>query len=196
MQDDLISLLSARNGHYLFESGHHGDLWLDLDALFARPAPLKPFISALGARLVTHEVDAVCGPMSSGAFVAYAIATELDLPFFFTQRVAERQLDGSVVARYNLSDTLRERARGKRVAVVDDVINAGSATGGTLIALDAAGAEAVAIGALLVLGDPAGALAARRGIPLERIAWLPNAIWTPADCPLCASGIPLENLLQ
>jgi adenine/guanine phosphoribosyltransferase-like PRPP-binding protein len=81
------------------------------------------------------------------------------------------------------------------VALVDDVINAGSAAGGTLTALDAAGAETVAMGALLVLGEPAGVLAARRGIPLERIAWLPNAIWTPDTCPLCASRLPLENLL-
>ena len=38
--DRLIEALPARRGHFRLESGHHGELWLNLDALFARPASL------------------------------------------------------------------------------------------------------------------------------------------------------------
>jgi orotate phosphoribosyltransferase len=41
--DGLIEALAARRGHFRLESGHHGELWLDLDPLFARPARLAPF---------------------------------------------------------------------------------------------------------------------------------------------------------
>jgi orotate phosphoribosyltransferase len=35
-------LLAARQGHFKLESGHHGDLWLDLDQLLGQPARLQP----------------------------------------------------------------------------------------------------------------------------------------------------------
>ena len=190
MQESVIGLLSARTGHFRYESGHHGNLWLDLNALWSRPALLRPALFELGRRLAGHGIAGVCGPQTGGAFVAYAVASEHDLLFFVTERIVK---PGSGTVRYHLPEALRERARGMRLAVVDDVINAGSATGGTLAALDAADAMPVAIGALLVLGEAAPALAAARGIPLETIARLPNSLWLPADCPLCAAGTPLED---
>jgi len=32
MAENVLELLSARRGHFLLESGHHGDLWFDLEA--------------------------------------------------------------------------------------------------------------------------------------------------------------------
>lgn len=37
MQSDLLAASSATRGHFRYESGHHGNLWLDLDALFVDP---------------------------------------------------------------------------------------------------------------------------------------------------------------
>src|ERR1700755_690930 len=37
MQDEVLNLLSGRQGHFLLESGHHGDLWLDLETLCLHP---------------------------------------------------------------------------------------------------------------------------------------------------------------
>jgi hypothetical protein len=42
MQQALIALLSARTGHFLFESSHHGNLWLDLDDLRSLNPWLRP----------------------------------------------------------------------------------------------------------------------------------------------------------
>jgi hypothetical protein len=32
-----LRIVSARRGHFRLESGYHGSLWVDLDALFAEP---------------------------------------------------------------------------------------------------------------------------------------------------------------
>lgn len=40
--DTLLPRMSARTGHFALESGHHGALWLELDALFWEPAALEP----------------------------------------------------------------------------------------------------------------------------------------------------------
>jgi orotate phosphoribosyltransferase len=64
----------------------------------------------------------------------------------------------------------------------------------TVDALEACGAEVVALGALLVLGDAVPAWAASRGLALERVASRSNAIWSPEDCPRCAAGEALERV--
>lgn len=89
---------------------------------------------------------------------------------------------------------LREGLRGKRVAIVNDVINAGSAMRGTFADLEDCGATVVAISALLVLGTAAAAFAFSKGVPLRSVAILPNNLWTPSECPLCATGVLLENI--
>jgi orotate phosphoribosyltransferase len=71
-------------------------------------------------------------------------------------------------------------------------VNAASATRATLTELRACGARPIAIGALLTLGSPAESLAAEERIGLERLATLPNTLWEPSDCPMCAAGEPLE----
>jgi orotate phosphoribosyltransferase len=193
MEGTVLGLLATRAGHFLYESGHHGDRWLDLDALWTRPARLRPALVELGRRLAGHDIDGICGPLTGGAFVAIALAVELDLSCFVTERIVE---PGNGPVRYALPVSLREQVRGRRLAVVDDAINAGSATGGTVAALDAAGAITVAIGVLLTLGERPHALATARGVPLESIARLPSNLWLPAACPLCRDGIPLESLVR
>ena len=191
--DGLIEALAARRGHFQLESGHHGELWLDLDALFAAPARLAPFVAELADQLSGCGADVVCGPLVGGAFVAQAVAERLGIEASWTERVATPPDGGLYAARYRIPDALRERVRDRSVAVVDDVINAGSATRATIADLRACAARPIALGALLILGDGAARLAGAENLPLASVAALANAIWEPADCPLCAAGVVLET---
>jgi orotate phosphoribosyltransferase len=188
MEEKLLELLSARRGHFLLESGHHGNLWLDLDSLFLRPAALLPFARDLARRLSAHGVEAVVGPLVGGAFVAEMVAAELDLRFAF----AERRVDTGGAA-YAIPDAFHEHLRGLTVAIVDDAINAGSATKATFAALTALGARPVAVGALLILGETALPFFAANNLAVESVARLANELWEPAACPLCAAGVPLSS---
>jgi orotate phosphoribosyltransferase len=120
--DDLIEALSARRGHFRLESGHHGELWLDLDALFARPANVAPFVARLAELLSPLGTEVVCGPLVGGAFVAQAIAAQLGLECSWTERVIGPSSGALDAVRYRIPDPLRERLRGRTVAIVDDVI--------------------------------------------------------------------------
>lgn len=195
MQDTLIELLAARRGHFRFESGHHGDLWLDLELLCLRPRLIERLAKELARQLSGFSVDAVCGPLVEGAFVALMVASELDVEFYYTERF-ERESDHLFPVEYRIPDAQRARVQGKRLAIVNDVVNAGSAVRGTLADLQTCGAEPVAIGTLLVLGEAAARYAAEKNVPLISIATLPNHLWTPTECPLCASGSPVENLAE
>jgi orotate phosphoribosyltransferase len=181
-------MLEERWGHFLLESGHHSDLWLDLELLCLRPRLVEPAAVELAQRLSVHGVDTVCGPLVEGAFVGLMVAAELDVDFTYSERFAQPAEDGLFPAGYRISNAFEGRLRNKRVAIVNDVVNAGSAVRGTFAALAACGAAPVVIGALLVLGTAASEFAASRNVAL------PNSLWTPRECPLCVSGAMLENV--
>src|SRR5262245_42284597 len=130
LQEDVVNLLAARKGHFRFESGHHGDLWLELDPLYVRPGRLRRFVAELARRLAAHGVEAVCGPLVGGALLAQLVAQELDGEFYFAEQFARPRSDGLYPVGYRIPDAFRSRVRGKGTAVVDDVINAGSAVRG------------------------------------------------------------------
>jgi orotate phosphoribosyltransferase len=188
----VMALVSARSGHFLLESGHHGDLWLDLDAMFWSPAALRPLVAELAARLRAHEPEVVCGPLVGGALLAQLVAAELGASFGYAERVATG--DGLYAARYRLPAAQESRLAGRPVAVVDDVVNAGSAVRATLAALAEAGARPVAVGALLALGSAPAVVATGARLPLVALATRDNALWEPGACPRCADGEPLETL--
>ena len=190
---DLLALVGGRRGHFRLESGHHGGLWLDLDALFADARRIEPFVARLADALRPHGPDMICGPLLGGAFLAQLVARVLGVEFCHTERVTPAEGDGLFRARYRLPPAFRERVRGTRVAMVDDVMSAGSALRGTLAELEMYGAAPVAAGALLVLGDAGLAHFAARGIPVEAVVRDAYDLWVPADCPLCARGVPLED---
>lgn len=195
MQHDLIAALDGRNGHFRLESGHHGDLWLNLELLCVQPRGLRSFTSALATRLAQHGVEAVCAPLIEGAFVGVMVAAELGVDFYYADRIPCAERAGELFpVEYRVPTPLRSHAAGKSIAIVNDVTNAGSAVRGTVNDLEVIGARPCAIGSLLVLGMAAAAYAATKRIPLEALASVPNTLWTPDACPLCAAGIPLEDL--
>jgi orotate phosphoribosyltransferase len=67
---EVIQVARPRSGHFDLGTGYHGDVWLDLDALLLRPSLLRPYVGWLAERLKGHSVDAVCGPLEGGAFLA------------------------------------------------------------------------------------------------------------------------------
>jgi len=189
----LLDLVAARRGHFRLESGHHSGLWLDLDGLFAEPKRIAPLVDNLTVALRPYSVSAVCGPLLGGAFLAQLVAHALDVEFCFTERAMQPQA-GVYQARYRLPSSFTVRIRGKRVAIVDDVMSAGSALRGTCTTLQVHGAKPVVVGALLVLGSTGADFFAQQGVPLEAVARDDYELWAPLNCPLCAAGQPLEDV--
>ncbi|MEJ7811923.1 MAG: hypothetical protein WKG32_16040 [Gemmatimonadaceae bacterium] len=139
-----LELVAGRRGHFRLESGHHGRLWLDLDPLFTQPARIAPFVASLATAIRPYTVAAVCGPLLGGAFLAQLVAHALDVEFCFTERVLPAgSSDALYRARYRLPPVLSTRLRGQRIALVDDVMSAGSALRGTYAELQAHGATPV-----------------------------------------------------
>ena len=177
----VVQLVRPRPGHFDLGTGYHGDLWLDLDALFLSPSRLRPYVDWLAERLGDHGVDAVCGPLEGGAFLAYAVADRLGVAFLAGYRAPG-------VASYRLP-RVHGGIGGWRVAVVDDAVNAGTAVAACLRELRAQGAVPVAVAALLALGEATAMVPARLGVPFYPAGTITSRAWAARECPLCAGGI-------
>ena len=193
MTADILKALPARRGHFLLESGYHTDLWFTLDAMFVAPHEIAPQVAALAEMLRPYSISAICGPLLGGAFLAHAVAAQMRLRFYFSEPAPLKTDGGLFAAEYRLPPELRRRVRNERIAVVDDIISAGSSARATASELTAAGASIVVVGAMVILGNQATEYFSARGVPLVALAREEFNLWEPAECSLCRTGVQLEN---
>ena len=190
----LLDRIGGRRGHFRMESGLHAALWFDLDRLFVDAKALDPFIAELAGKLRPYGVDAVCGPLVGGAFVAQLLSRTLDVECYFTERLRTGSAGGVFAAQYQLPPGLRAAVRGRRVAIVDDVMSAGSSLRATMEEMSAHGAETAVVGALFVLGSKGAEFFAQRGLAVESVGQSAFDMWPAEACPLCAAGSAVEDV--
>jgi orotate phosphoribosyltransferase len=167
---------------------------LDLDALFLRPALLRPFIDRLADSLRGHQPDAVCGPADGGAFLALALADILDVLFLPAARAAQPP-DGAqppAGAGYRLP-RVPARIDDWRVVIADDAVNAGTAVQVCSHLLRSRGATPVAVAALLALGPASDTIKQALSVPFHAVESIKSQAWPAVGCDLCAAGIPLTS---
>jgi orotate phosphoribosyltransferase len=187
IEQTIHETVAATRGHFRYESGHHGDLWLDLDGLFIDARRTRDLASALAEQVKECGPELVCGSLTGGAFVAQLVAVEISAGFVFAERLVSET--GSV--QYRVPDALRPAVSGRRVVLVDDAVNAGSAVLSTLTDLLACGAELAGFASLLTLGDAASHIEQQYGVPFFKLASFERELWLPEECPLCSARMPL-----
>lgn len=75
MRKRIAELLPSREGHFDYESGHHGSAWLELERLFLQPQKVRPLAEELAGKLRRFQADVVCAPLVEGAFVGLMVST-------------------------------------------------------------------------------------------------------------------------
>lgn len=171
----------TRTGHFIFESGFHGDTHLDLEKLASEPRRMRDLSEQLADRLETYGADVVCGPLDGGAFVAQWVAAALGVRFAFSRLapssgVATRP-SYVVPDGFDVGDC--------RAIVVDDAINLGSATIETATALAGRRCRVVAVGSALVCLPAGTTVGEQLGVPQVWLAEVAGTVWAPKDCPHC-----------
>lgn len=174
-----------RRGHFAYESGDHGDLWLALELLVADPIRLRRAAGKLAALLLPTSPEVVGGALIGGALVGQEVAAALGVPFVYAEPRG--------AATDAIPPALLPLLPGKRVALVDDAINAGVATLATLEAVERAGGRVVAVAALIARRPALLPELTRRGIAVEFLVGVSWNTWPAPECPLCRAGTPLER---
>lgn len=171
---------AVRSGHFRLTSGRHSDAYVEKFRLLERPELAGPLLGSLAERFRDSGVQVVLGPAVGGIIIAYEIARHLGARAVF----AERE-DGRLTLRRGF-----HIEPGERCLVVEDVVT----TGGSLReAIDVArGTGADIVGAALIV-DRSGGADIAPGVRLERLVEMQVDSWDPADCPLCAADVALEQ---
>jgi len=193
MSGSFLDLLAVNHGHFKLESGMHGDVWFDLEKAYAKPKVLESFVARLGHLLAPYEADAICGALAGGALIGYSIAHELEIDFMYTERFERSLSDNEREVEYWLPKEFQRTAIRKKVAIVDDVINAGSAVLKTYNQLVRFEAQPIVMASLLTVGGSGPKRLPGNDLPIVTLGHLESNLWQPPDCPLCVAGEPLVD---
>jgi orotate phosphoribosyltransferase len=179
--------------HFVYISGQHGSGWIDKDVVYPHTTRTAMLASDIADRVSGHAVDVVCGPATGGLIIAQWAAHHLGaLAVFGEHATPPAEIHHAEANRpFVLKRGYDRLVSGKRVLVVDDVINTGFSIRGIVDAVRWAGGvvelaaavcnrgqltpEEVGVGELISLSD----------ITLES--------WPREDCPLCAQGVPVNT---
>ena len=128
---------------------------------------------------------------TGGAKLAERRGATLGSEFAFTESRRRAMAGDRSAARYELPPG-RRRLRDKRVALVDDVMSAGSSLRATLLRSRRA-ARGRWSSARCTCSARGLDIFPQRGVAVETIGRGDYEMWRPPECPLCAAGAPIED---
>ena len=187
--EDVLSLFAATGaylkGHFRLTSGLHSGEYLQSALVLRHPKHAEELGSRLAAKLRVlagpARIELVVSPALGGLIVGHEVARALDTPFLFT----EREASGKMTLRRGFTVEA-----GARAAIVEDVVTTGGSTREVIEVLRSLGAEPVAAGCII---DRSGGQVKLAGVPLAALKSMTVASYSPEDCPLCRSGMPMTK---
>ena len=171
-----------RDGHYVYKSGRHGSVYLEKDRILANTAVTSKLCYRIAKRFFRDGVEVVAGPSMGGATMAQWVAYFLEpMPY----AVYAEDEHGRKSFRRVFADLIP----GKRVLVVDDVVDTGGSAARIIRTVEQLEGTVVGVGALWNRGDVSFGR-----YPLYCLANTFYRTYTPAECPLCRDGTPLVDV--
>src|SRR5262245_49838771 len=164
-------------GHFRLTSGLHSPGFLQCALVLQHPADAETCGQAIADLVRFYGPTAVLSPALGGIVIGQEVARALGVRAIF----AERQ-DGVLTLRRGFS-----LAPSDRVLVVEDVVTTGGSTRETIEVARAAGA--VVVGAAAIIDRSGGRQ--QLDVPFHALATVALPTYQPADCPLCAAGLPV-----
>jgi orotate phosphoribosyltransferase len=168
--------------HVVYTSGKHGSAYVNKDAVYPSTARVAELCRFLADAAAPHRPEVVCGPAMGGIILAQWTGHHLGLPAIYAEKTA-----GGMALRRGYDKLVA----GRRVLVVEDILNTGGSIRETIAAVREAGGDVVAAAALVNRG---GVTAADVGAP-QLVALLDVALdaWDPDACPLCRDSVPINT---
>jgi orotate phosphoribosyltransferase len=123
--------------HFVYISGDHGSGWVDKDSIFVEPKRVARLGQLLADAVRRVDAEILCGPATGGLIVAQWTAFALGLPAVFAEHNAPRS-SAELRGQFAFHRGYDRIVAGKRVLVVDDVVNTGQSIRQTVAAVRAA----------------------------------------------------------
>jgi orotate phosphoribosyltransferase len=180
------------DGHFDYGNGYHGRVYLNPHQLFRHPSTIWRFgqdlIDVLPADVV-QATEVVAGPATGGALLAHTIAGLLDSRRSLTHPPCSFAPIHYDASGYTLRPFYARQLKGKRVLLADDVRNTGQTLARCAALVQDAGGSLLAT---IEIYDRLESIEA--GVPNFALAeYKAPENFKAADCPLCASNVPITR---
>jgi orotate phosphoribosyltransferase len=192
-QDTLKVLLESnailQNDHFVYVSGDHGSGWIDKDAIYPHTERVEHLCRNLARLVRSRGIEVVCGPATGGLIVAEWTSHELGVLSSFADHEAPKP--GELRGKFVLRRGYDHLVTGKRVLVVDDIVNTGHSIKQTMEAVRQAKGAVIAAGALVTRGNVSAA-----DLGVEEFIYLLEykiPTWSADRCPLCKACVPVNT---
>ncbi|OGH68902.1 MAG: hypothetical protein A3J66_01520 [Candidatus Magasanikbacteria bacterium RIFCSPHIGHO2_02_FULL_47_14] len=178
------------DGHFVYTSGNHGPTYVDKRTIVVYAVQAMALCHELAVRLrrCSSGVEALVSPAVGAIPLGFGTAFHLSrvMGSLVLSFVAEKNSDGGF-----LVTTAPSLLAGKRVMVVEDILNTGGSAEKVITLARSLDAEVIGVAALVNRG---GVTAEALGV--EHLVTLVDVQMPmyPADvCPLCAAGVPINT---
>lgn len=179
--------------HFVYDSGQHGSGWIDKDVVNENTNRDDGLCSMLAEVVRNLRAEVVCGPATGGLIVSQWTAHALGVLSVFAEHGEQPSSasGGPLRGPFILRRGYDKLVSGKRVVVVDDVINTGLALRQTVEAVRESGGEVMAAAAIITRGNAAPADCGVTDLRYLLEHEIPS--WPAAGCPLCKAGVPVNT---
>jgi len=179
MTENIEQLLIQNNGllkgHFCLTSGLHSDTYFQCAKLYENPDVVEKLGNELAKKLSGIEFDTIVSPAIGAMIIGYETAKQGGKRFLFVERK-----DGVLQLRrdYRLKN-------GEKVIILEDVITTARTINETIEAIK--GFEPEIIGVASIVDRTKG----QTDFDITSLLQVMPVTYEPANCPLCAEGIPV-----
>ncbi|MDR0888278.1 MAG: orotate phosphoribosyltransferase [Coriobacteriales bacterium] len=169
---------AVRKGHFKLTSGRHSDTYIQCARILEHPRLTNQLAVEAARRLPGDvKVDMVASPAIGGILFGFAVAFSLHTPFIFSERK-----DGAMQFRRSF-----EVPKNASILVVEDVVTTGGSVKEVIDLVRDAGANVAGVVSIIDRGANPDF-----GAPFYPLLRLKTPSWSPEECDLCSSGVPLD----
>lgn len=199
MEEELVTLLKKTGAlitddHLVGTSGRHMSVYVNKDMLLTHTAETSRAGELFAQKNKDLSIDVVVGPAMGAIILAQWTAFHLSklkgkeiLSVYTDKKPLEDGSDGQILKRGY--DKIVE---GKNILIVEDTTTTGGSVVKVAETVKAAGGNVVQL-CVMVNRDPATINSDTLGWPFSWLASVPAESYPEDDCPLCASGVPVNT---
>ena len=177
LQRELRERGALQTGHFRLSSGRHSDRFIQKFRVLEDPSLVERVALRIADEFRDKRPTVVVSAAVGGIILGYEVARALGVKAIFVEKEG-----GVAVLRRGFELTAADRA-----LIVEDVITTGGSVQEVVDVVRAAGAAVAGIGAIVLRGN------AKFAEPFVALLELPIDSYEAAECPICASGVPITD---
>ena len=165
-------------GHFLLASGLHSPVYWEKFQVLQSPSYTEQLCRLITNYFRKQDIQVVAGPTTGGIILAFEVARQLGTRGIFAEK------EGASERAFRRGFRINQ---GERVLIVDDILTTGSSIHEVMAVVAKQGGTVIGIGVLVDRSEQGIDF----GVPLFSCHRALTITYSPSDCPLCATQIPL-----